>query len=329
MEFKYQTQLFEMLHRAIEWPLIEAGLSEGVFDMLVTPCAAEQVANEVNWQPEQTEIFLDALASLNLVRKHKLVYELSGDFADFLTSESPRSMRDTLLHLSSIKMTTPDQLLSVLRGDEQARKNTDFESAHFWQKATQNLRSFHRSFASDYCASLLQSQPFWSRVNRVLEIGAGSDVLAQKLISENPDLDYHIFDLPQVIEQLSPQFDGNGQITFHSGNYNHDSLPMRFDLLFASMSLYYANDLPTLIAQAYSAINAGGCFVSFHEGLTQERTQPRHHVIGRFLPAIQGNDVSFSQGDIAQIMMDAGFKQVRSQSITTPFGPMELDIAFK
>ncbi|WP_260260766.1 methyltransferase [Vibrio intestinalis] len=329
MTFANQTKMFDMLHRALEWPLIEAGLRSGVFDVLATPHTAKQVASKFNWQLNQTTLYLDALASLSVISKQQTVYLIAPQYSELLISNQPKSMECTLLHLSAIKMTTAAQILSMLNSDEPPTQAVHFDDANFWQQSTANLRSFHRSFASDYYAALLQNQPFWPHVNSFLEIGAGSDELAQVLTYSNPKLDYHIFDLPQVVEQLSLQFNGNGQIIFHSGDYNHTQLPQGYDLLFASMSLYYANDLSKLMRQAKQAINDGGCFVSIHEGLTEQRTQPRHHVIGRFIPAMRGNDVSFQRGEIAQHMMKAGFTQVHSQSITTPFGPMELDIAFK
>lgn len=327
MDFTHQSQLFDALHRAIEWPLIEAGLRSGVFDTLSTPHSAEQVSQKFHWQLKQTTLYLDALTSLNVLEKQQMAYQLATHYAGLLISDQPKSMTRTLLHLSSIKMTTSAQVLSLLKGEEKTDPTARFDNANFWQQATANLRSFHRSLASDYYAALLQEQSFWPKVSSMLEIGAGSDELANTLTRANPQLSYHIFDLPEVTEQLSVSPDSG--ITVHSGDYNHKTLPSGFDLIFASMSLYYANDLSQLMAQACNAIRVGGCFVSVHEGLSEQRTQPRHHVIGRFIPAMRGNDVSFERGTIAQSMIEAGFKQVHSQSLATPFGPMELDIAFK
>ena len=39
--------------------------------------------------------------------------------------------------------------------------------------------------------------------------------------------------------------------------------------------------------------------------------------------------VRFDQGVIAEAMLKNGFRQVRSRTITTPMGPMDLDIALK
>jgi len=329
MDHLVQKSLFQALHRAIEWPLIEAGLTCGLFDSLTTAQTSDSIAEQFNWHPKRASLYLDALTSLNLIEKRLMGYQLHPDYVGFLETNQSNSMRDTLLHLSGIKLANAHDLLTQLRKDYNTEPQFSFDRAEFWLRSTDNLRSFHRSVASDFCAHLLRSLPEWKNIESLLDIGAGSEILAQILTQSKTCLRYHIFDLPQVIEQLSLSFDHNEKITLHAGDYNQKVLPRGFDLVFASMSLYYAKDLIKLLADVYDSVNQGGLFVSLHEGLTEHRTQPTHHVIGRLLPAIRGNDVSFERGTIAQHMLKVGFKRVHSQSVSTPFGPMELDIAYK
>ncbi len=68
-------------------------------------------------------------------------------------------------------------------------------------------------------------------------------------------------------------------------------------------------------------------FVSFHEGLADERTAPETHVIGRLMPALRGQDVSFDLGRIAEAARQAGFLRIESRPVETAFGPMWADIA--
>ena len=164
----------------------------------------------------------------------------------------------------------------------------------------------------------------------MLDIGAGSETLAIALTKNKPNLAYHLFDLPEVIEQITANIPNDlSAITLHPGNYNTTELPNGFDMIYASMSLYYAEDLDHLLTNIQNNLEPNGVFISLHEGLTQQRTQPSHHVIGRLLPALKGNDFSFNRGEIATRMLVAGFKQVHSQSLDTPFGPMDLDIGYK
>ncbi|MDH5405926.1 MAG: methyltransferase, partial [Candidatus Aminicenantes bacterium] len=76
-------------------------------------------------------------------------------------------------------------------------------------------------------------------------------------------------------------------------------------------------------------LNPGGVFVAFHEGLTNERTKPDIHVLFSFSMALMGQDACFDQGFIADSMLSVGFKSVRSRTLDTSIGPMDLDIGRK
>ncbi|WP_070962992.1 methyltransferase domain-containing protein [Vibrio sonorensis] len=329
MNFCEQKTLLDTLHRSLEWPLVELAMKRGVFDLLSEPENANYIAQQLEWDPQKTALFLNGLCSLNLIEKADEKYQLKEGYQAFLLSSSATSMVPTLLHLTRVKTITSSQLEQVLSRKPTSVPETRFDKAEFWQESVRNLRSFHRSCGTEFMAEILSHLPEWGRVKNALEIGAGSETLANHLTNIHSGLTAHIFDLPPVIAQIAPRTADNSRVVLHQGDYNIANLPKGFDLIFSSMSLYYANDLNTLIRQINQSLVDGGIFVSLHEGLQEQRTQPRHHVIGRLLPSLNGNDVSFDQGNIANAMLEAGFRRVKSRSIDTPFGSMELDIAYK
>ena len=83
-----------------------------------------------------------------------------------------------------------------------------------------------------------------------------------------------------------------------------------------------------LLSNLKAALCKNGMLVSLHEGLTDARTSPEYHVGGRFFPTLNGNNVSFGRGDIADTMRSVGFNKVISRTIHTLYGPIDLDIAY-
>lgn len=65
------------------------------------------------------------------------------------------------------------------------------------------------------------------------------------------------------------------------------------------------------------------------EGLTDEVTKPDFHVLWSMGWAMTGPVTAFDQGFIADAMLKAGFRSVRSRTLSTAYGPMDLDIARK
>ena len=324
-----QTQLLVKLHQGIEWSIIDAGLHSHLFDYLIECRDANYIAVEKQWNLEKTECLLNALTSIGLLQKLDSRYQLVDTYRNLLNSDHPESMVAMLTHLNKIKMTSGPQLIAKMT-EGSFDNSMNFREPSFWSRSTSNLRAFHSSTSADFCANLLQNLPQWKGVNKLLDIGAGTETLAIKLLRTNAQLSVDLFDLPPVIEQINLALTTKySRLSLHAGDYNTTPLPKEFELIFASMSLYYANSLPKIFTRIHQSLSSDGIFVSLHEGLKKSRTEPWYHVIGRLLPSIQGNNVSFNEGEIAQQLLLSGFRQVHSSEVETPFGPMTLDIGYK
>ena len=109
-----------------------------------------------------------------------------------------------------------------------------------------------------------------------------------------------------------------------------DSTGEKYDLVLASSSLQsYKDKLDSIVKKVYDALNPRGVFISYFYGLTHERTKPEIGVLSLLSMALAGQDAGFDQGFVADSMLRGGFKSIRSRTLTTPLGPMELDIARK
>ncbi len=64
--------------------------------------------------------------------------------------------------------------------------------------------------------------------------------------------------------------------------------------------LVYAKDLQAFLGRVLDALNPGGVFISLHEGLIDERTGPEAYILSRLSFALEGQDVSFEAGQIAE-----------------------------
>ena len=103
-----------------------------------------------------------------------------------------------------------------------------------------------------------------------------------------------------------------------------------YGIIWASGMLNFGkNDIDSLMKKVYDALNSGGVFVSFCEGLTDEQSKPGIHAISMMSMALTGQDMCFDQGFIADSMLRVGLKSVRSRTLDTDWGPMDLDIGRK
>jgi len=114
------------------------------------------------------------------------------------------------------------------------------------------------------------------------------------------------------------------------GDFNHDSIGEGYDLVWASGVLQFAVNIDSVVKKVYAALNPNGVFVSIYPfGQTHERTKPESIVLSLLSMALMGQEVEVEHGCVADSMLRAGFKSVRSRNLDTFMGPMELDIGRK
>jgi SAM-dependent methyltransferase len=149
----------------------------------------------------------------------------------------------------------------------------------------------------------------------------------------NENLHAVVFDLDPVLEAATEFIDAyamGDRVSVMGGDYMTDDLGHGYDLIWASSCLSFAkNNLDPLITKIHTALNPGGYFISLHDGLTHEKTRPDTDLSGLGGLLNGGGDHRFEQGEIADAMLRCSFCSVRSRTIETPGGPLDLDVARK
>jgi SAM-dependent methyltransferase len=142
-----------------------------------------------------------------------------------------------------------------------------------------------------------------------------------------------IFDRPAIIkvaETFIKEYEMKERMDVLGGDYNGDSIGEGYDLIWTSNTLNFArHDLDSLMKKIYDALNPGGVFISFCEGLTYERTKPDFVILSMMRIALIGQDMCFDQGEIGDSMLRVGFNSVRSRTLDAPWGTADLDIGRK
>ena len=322
------TQMFDLIEGPIRFALVRWAVESKVFDHCENGISAADLAAEIKGDVERTNRALQALVAAEFLTYGDKKYRLRGDLAPYLLSTSKQCINQTFLDLSQTRHAGLDQFEKLIAGARPSGIPKAFDAAH-WQRQQRSLSIFHRSVAAEVMLDALQTVPQWQNANSLLDLGGGSTELAVDIRTLRPDMTVAVFDLPGLIENLAPMRDPG--IMAYAGNYNDpQTLPSGpFDIVWCSMSLYFAEDLTATLANLSTCLNPGGTLISFHEDLSEDRCHPMRHVIGRTMPALAGQDLSFSGGFIAKTMREVNLIIQSSKHIETPFGPFRLDVGRK
>ncbi len=317
--------LFDLMSGPVRWQIVRLAYAEKIFDQLVTAKTPAEIANLNGFDERRTGLYLKALCSMGLAQCHDGQYQLRDDNAEILRSDTDKSLRSTLLAVSFMRGMNIETLLR----NQEPDRNMNLHSEDFWDKSGDSLRSFHRGMAVDEMYNFLKSLPEWDTVKTIVDLGAGSEVLAERITSLNPEKSVTLVDLPPMVKRMEQALSGKScaaQISTIAGDYNLVEFPRDTDLMWASMTLYFVKDMEDFFGRAYAALKPGGLFVSLHEGLSADRTQPECQVVGRLPVNMEMEDTGVGENQISDAMRKAGFPSVTITTVDTVVGPMLLTV---
>ncbi|XP_020848575.1 LOW QUALITY PROTEIN: putative bifunctional dTTP/UTP pyrophosphatase/methyltransferase protein [Phascolarctos cinereus] len=208
-----------------------------VFDLLKGKAhlKAKDVADHISASVCGTERLLDSCTALQLLKKTNQGYS-NTELADkYLVSDSEYSLHGYIMHAN-------DHVWPLFTHLESAVKEGTNQNHRAFGKNTQDL------FQDSYYHSMETKLRFMNAMHSIMkltargvatafdlsrfrsacDLGGCTGALAQVLIQEYPHLKVTVFDLPDVIENVSgfqPTGQDTSRITFTSGDFFKDNIP--------------------------------------------------------------------------------------------------------
>ncbi len=326
------------IHKTVTAPirhkLLMAGVELAVFDRLDCFRSAGEVAETMGLHSGNTERFLNALATIGLIEKKEGMFRNLPEAASFLTTDSPTYFGPLLRMIQGMCLDSLNDLVErVKSGPCPANEGDDFASEGLWAEATRASAAWVTGGVGEQMAAIVSGLPEFSGFRKMLDLGGGHGMFALYFVTAHPTMAGVVFDRPAVAavaETFIREYGMQDRVSAMTGDYLKDEIGEGYDLVWACSTLNFArHDLDSLVRKIHSALNPGGVFVAFQDGLTDEGTRP-DVMLGHLGEAMRvGKDLFFEQGEIAGSMLRCGFRSVRSRTVSTPMGSMDLDVARK
>ena len=326
-------ELYRMLIAPIRSKLLLTSIELKVFDQLSEPRSAEAVAEALGTHPENTRLFLDGLAASDLVVKQDGLYQNTPVAQAFLVENTPTFLGPMLTITAQTFFALDDLPKLVKEGPPPPSPEADMGSEETWAQFATVVANGERAGIARQAPEIVSGLPEFPSFTKMLDLGGGPGLIGIAIVGAHPSMKGVIFDRPAIIkvaETFIKEYKMEDRMEVLGGDFNHDPIGEGYDLIWASSALSLAkDDMDSLTKKIYDALNPGGVFLVLHEGLTYERTKPDDMVLSMMPMALTGQDMWFDQGFIADSMLRVGFKSVRSRTLDTDWGPMDLDIGRK
>ncbi|QTA87006.1 methyltransferase [Desulfonema magnum] len=329
------SKLYQILLAPIRTKLMMTGLELKIFNELSEFISADRVAQAIGSHAENTRRFLDSLAMIDLVEKKNGLYRNLPATQIFLRECALAYLEPLFLATQRGSIDFLDNLNDLIRQGPSpiSPEAADMADESFWAVAAEAGVGWAVGGVSQIITKIIRQLPEFPSFKKMLDLGGGPGIFGIAIVSEHPSMKGIIFDQPAVVkvaEKYIREYELEDRMETMAGDYMKDSIGQNYDLIWASATLNFVrHDIDAMIKKIYDAIRPGGVFISFADGMTHERTRP-DTMLGHIGSGMKtGTDFGFEQGEIADAMIRAGFRSVRSRTLKTPVGDMDMDIARK
>jgi len=241
-----------------------------IFENLKKASSATEIAEKLNIDPRATEIVLDALTGIGLVRKSRTGrYRNTPESNRYLVKGARLYQGDIIKHASTMWQNF-SALDDVVRTGRPARRGFDHES---FIMGMHNLTVFR----TESLAKALGLKG----IKKMLDLGGGPGTNAIAMAKKG--IQSTVFDLPETINiaKKVARREGVKGIRFIAGDFHVDSIGSGYDLILLSQIFhaFSAEENIALLRKCNTAVNLGGKVVVQEFPISDNRTSPPHSAL--------------------------------------------------
>jgi len=290
-----------------------------VFTTIAEGASAETVAEKIQASRRGTEMLLNALVGLKLLRKENGLFLNTPLSARFFADTSADSARQALLHTANLWHRWSNLTASVREGTPAPRTDNGAWANTFIAAMDRNARERALAVVKAVGADGLR---------RILDLGGGSAAYSIAFAGANPALTAEVLDLADVIPLTAEYVRRAGlaaRIEMRVGDMLKDPLGDGFDLVLLSAicHMFSPEENRALYRRAHAALVPGGRLLVQDFILEPDKTAPRFATLFslNMLVGTRGGS-TYSEAEYAAWLSEAGFGDVRCIRLPGPAGLM-------
>jgi SAM-dependent methyltransferase len=302
---------------------IQTALKLGIFEVLESsPLDEVALAEAISANRRGTALLANAMTALELLNKRGNRYSLSEASRRYLVRTSPEYLGGLILFDEAIFQTWA-HLEQTIRAGVPARPTDMFQSRpEETERFIRAMDSLTRARGDPiYVADRLDL----SRVTRLGDIGGGPGTYSVAMLQRWPHLRAAIYDLPatlevahRILKQREPA--ALERIDLVRFDYLYDEIPARCDALFMSNIIHNEDesDVAQIFRKCFRALESGGMLIVKDHIMNADLTEPRAGAIFALYLLLTTRGRDYSYEEVSRWLRDAGFVDVRHETLPSP-----------
>ena len=315
-------QLLEITGNYWSTCTLHAGVKLDVFTPLSTQSlTAAELASRLACTPRSMEMFLNALAAMDLLEKRGETFAATPSAAKFLSKSSPDYLGHIIMHHHHL-ISGWTKLDQAVRSGEPVRERVSHQDV----EASRESFLMGMFDLAMLLAPMIVPHIDLSGHRRLLDLGGGPGTYAIHFCRQNPELDAVICDLPTTrsfAQQTVERFGLSERIGFVAADFESEDIPGGFDVAWLSHVLHGVGPQTCVkvLKKAVSALEPGGLILVQEFILEESKDAPLFPALfslNMLLGTPEGQ--SYSQRELADMLAAAGATDIRRIPLELPNG---------
>lgn len=318
------TQLRQTVFGYAPVMMLDAAIRLGLFDALSSgPLTSAEVAQRCEISLRGTRPLLDALASLEFLKKQDGRYSLTAESATFLVKTSPTYFGSFIYHNVHNLLCSWQRLEDAVRTGKPVQSlDAENQGGAFFREFVPALFALSQAAARVLAEGILRERG--SGPLKVLDVGAGSAVFGMAFAIANPNAQVTAADWKAVLEvarDIALQRNVLDRFSFVEGDLFESDFGSAFDVATLGNILHMEGPerCQTLVRKVYEALAPGGTITIIEYVPDDDRTgQPMHLIFAVNMLVNTAEGDTYTLPEIRQWLLDAGFENIRRMDTPSP-----------
>ncbi len=272
------------------------------------------VARKLGTDHRATEMILNALVSLGLLRKVKGVYKNTTMSRSYLVKNSPLYQGERIHHFHNMWDYWSRLSVAIKTGKptayDNAEEEVDEQRLRVFIKAMHNIGTIQ---AGEVCGKL-----HLKKYRSLLDLAGGQGTYAVRFVEKNPEMRAVVFDLPEVTKiarEYIKKSGMKGKVATKAGDCLKDSLGKElYDIVFVSnlLHIYEPGENRKILKKCWDSLLKKGIVAIQEFVLNSAKTQPLFGTLfslNMLMGTHKGS--SYSYVEMKEWLKDVGFKNVK------------------
>jgi hypothetical protein len=306
----------------VEARIVQTAVQLAIFDELKdSALAAADIAHRLMLEPKATELFLNALSSMELLDKRGEVFSLTAGAKTYLVKSSSQYV-GAMISFDASLWNCWEKLPAAIRSGRPVRPPNMYQDDPAETEIFIGAMDSLVKARGD--AEVVANAFNWSESAELLDVGSGPATYPIALCKRFPNLHATIFDLSATLKitlRYVRECGMEGRIRLIAGDYRKDSIPGSYDIVFLSNMIHGESEQEneSLVGKLASNLKPCGRLVIKDHILDESRTSPPVGAIFSLLMLLTtegGRCYSFSE--IKNWMEQVGLSNVQQIDLSPP-----------